>query len=67
VFTNTSDVVTATVRALSGWKSRAPDAAAREAAAARVRELAGGHNNAAGVASCGLSRYRSSAAHYWTR
>ena len=50
VFTNTSDVVTATVRALSGWKSRAPDAAAREACATRVRELAGSHNNAAGVA-----------------
>jgi hypothetical protein len=49
-FTNQTDVVTAVVKALSSWRNRAPDAAARDAAAARVRALAERHVNQAGVA-----------------
>jgi uncharacterized protein DUF4062 len=41
-FTNTTDVVTAVVSALNGWRNRAPDAAQRVAAVERVRELARG-------------------------
>lgn len=41
-FTDHSDVVAAVVRALNGWRNRAPDAARREAAAGRVQGLAAG-------------------------
>jgi Domain of unknown function (DUF4062) len=41
-FTNSTDVVTAVVSALNGWRNRVPDAAQREAAVERVRELARG-------------------------
>jgi hypothetical protein len=41
-FTNSTDVVTAVVSALNGWRHRVPDAAQREAAVERVRELARG-------------------------
>ena len=49
-FTDKNDVVTAAVRALSGWRNRAPDGAVRGAAAGRVQELASRHINQAGVA-----------------
>jgi hypothetical protein len=39
-FTNSTDVVTAVVSALNGWRNRVPDAAQRDAAVERVRELA---------------------------
>lgn len=41
-FTNSTDVVTAVVSALNGWRNRVPDAAQREAAVGRVQELARG-------------------------
>lgn len=39
---HSTDVVTAVVSALNGWRNRVPDAAQREAAVERVRELARG-------------------------
>lgn len=57
-FTNSADVVTATVRALSGWRSRAPNAAARDAATSRVRELASRHTTRPERPSCAPSRCR---------
>jgi hypothetical protein len=39
-FTNSTDVIPAVVRALNGWRNRAPDAAATEEAAGRVAQMA---------------------------
>ena len=41
-FTGTNDIVAAVVRTLNGWRNRAPDAQRRQAANARVLELARG-------------------------
>ncbi len=41
-FTNSTDVVTAVVSALNGWRDRVPNAAQRETAVERVQELARG-------------------------
>lgn len=41
-FSNSTDVVTAVVSALNGWRNRVPDAAQRKAAVERVQELARG-------------------------
>jgi hypothetical protein len=46
-FTNSTDVVTAVVSALNGWRNRAPDTAQREAAVERVQELARGSDRQA--------------------